>query len=142
MIWQMRWHLAKLYSAHKSVCWKVALNLTGVSYEIWHARWHLPKFRNEGIYLLLAGLKRACARAGAVLMVCATLKARGVKEASVLNLGSLHADLPKRASQTGEARCPSVATCDGIARLGLLKVCSSSGRSPRVISGMCTRPIA
>ncbi len=34
-------------------------------------------------------------------MVCATLKARGVKEASVLNLGSLHADLPKPSSQTG-----------------------------------------
>ena len=39
--------------------------------------------------------------AGAVLMVCATLKARGVKEASVLNLGSLHESLPKPASQTG-----------------------------------------
>ena len=35
-------------------------------------------------------------------MVCATTKARGVKEASVLNLGSLHADLPKPASQTGD----------------------------------------
>ena len=34
-------------------------------------------------------------------MVCATLKARGVKEASVLNLGSLHESLPKPASQTG-----------------------------------------
>ena len=31
--------------------------------------------------------------AGAVLMVCTTLKARGVKEASVLNLGSLHESL-------------------------------------------------
>jgi hypothetical protein len=40
--------------------------------------------------------------AGAVLMVCTALKARGVKEASVLNLGSLHADLPKPSSQTGE----------------------------------------
>ena len=40
--------------------------------------------------------------AGVVLMVCTTLKARGVKEASVLNLGSLHADLPKPSSQTGE----------------------------------------
>ena len=39
--------------------------------------------------------------AGAVLMVCTTLKARGVKEASVLNLGSLHADLAKPSSQTG-----------------------------------------
>ena len=39
-------------------------------------------------------------------MVCATLKARGVKEASVLNLGSLHADLPKPASQTGAVYCP------------------------------------
>lgn len=41
--------------------------------------------------------------AGVVLMVCTTLKARGVKEASVLNLGSLHADLPKPSSQTGES---------------------------------------
>lgn len=35
-------------------------------------------------------------------MVCTTLKARGVKEASVLDLGSLHADLSKPVSQTGE----------------------------------------
>ena len=40
--------------------------------------------------------------AGAVLMVCTALRARGVKEASVLNLGSLHVDLPKPSSQTGE----------------------------------------
>ena len=46
-------------------------------------------------------------------MVCATLKARGVKEASVLNLGSLHADLPKPASQTGETCCPSTDARDG-----------------------------
>ena len=36
-----------------------------------------------------------------VMMVCTTLKARGVKEASVLNLGSLHESLSKPASQTG-----------------------------------------
>ena len=39
-------------------------------------------------------------------MVCTTLKARGVKEASVLNLGSLHADLAKPSSQTGWTSYP------------------------------------
>lgn len=47
------------------------------------------------------GIQRHSRVVGAVLMVCTTLKARGVKEASVLNLGSLHESLSKPASQTG-----------------------------------------
>ncbi|CAL5219904.1 g1831 [Coccomyxa viridis] len=53
---------------------------------------------------------------GAVLMVCTTLKARGVKEASVLNLGSLHADLAKPSSQTGLSEASSGPTPDTSSR--------------------------